>query len=430
MLDTRRIREDTETVREGLRAKGSEDRLDEFLQLDEERRRLLSETESLKHRRNQVGAEIAARKKAGEDAESLIAEMRDVKERQKEGEQELEGVSARLEQILVWLPNVPLADVPRGADENDNLVSHEVGEKPTYAFTPKAHWDLGAELGILDAEASGRIAGSGFIMLEGAGARLERALSSFMLDLHVREHGYREVLSPVLARTHCLEGSAQLPKLEADMYRLPDDDLYLIPTGEVPLVNRHRGEILTASDLPKRMTTLTSCFRREAGAAGRDTRGMLRVHQFNKVEMVAYVRPEEAKDELERMLSAAEDVLKSLGLHYRVLVLCTGDMTFASEKTYDIEVWAPGVDRYLEVSSVSTCGDFQARRTNTRYRDEEGKVRHVHMLNGSVTALPRMVVAVLETGQQEDGSILVPEVLRPYMGGLDVIRADGAAERS
>lgn len=430
MLDTRRIREDTETVREGLRAKGSEDRLDEFLQLDEERRRLLSETEGLKHRRNQVGGEIASRKKAGEDADALIAEMREVKEKQKVGEKALEEVVARLDAILIWLPNVPHADVPRGATEDDNVVDRVVGEKPAYDFEPKAHWDLGTDLGIRDPEASGRIAGSGFIMLEGAGARLERALSSYMLDLHVREHGYREVLSPVLARTHCLEGSAQLPKLEDDMYRLTGDDLYLIPTGEVPLVNRHRGEILGASDLPKRMTTLTSCFRREAGAAGRDTRGMIRVHQFNKVEMVAYTRPESSWDELERMLSAAEDVLRGLGLHYRVLVLCTGDMSFASQKTYDIEVWAPGVDRYLEVSSVSNCGAFQARRTNTRYRDEEGRVGHVHMLNGSGTALPRMVVAVLETYQQADGSVVVPDVLRPYMGGLEVIRAEGETERS
>jgi seryl-tRNA synthetase len=234
----------------------------------------------------------------------------------------------------------------------------------------------------------------------------------------------------VLARTACLEGSAQLPKLESDMYRLPEDDLYLIPTGEVPLVNRHRGEILAASDLPVRMTTLTSCFRREAGAAGRDTRGMIRVHQFHKVEMVAYTTPQDAREELERMREAAEDVLKALGLHYRVLVLCTGDMSFASEMTYDLEAWAPGVGRYLEVSSVSTCGEFQARRTNTRYRDEEGRAQHVHMLNGSGTALPRVVVAVLEHYQQEDGSVVVPEVLRPYLGGLEVIRAESAGKGS
>ncbi len=332
--------------------------------------------------------------------------------------------------MLVWVPNLPRAYVPGGAAADDKVVDRVVGEKPSYTFEPKAHWDLGADLGILDPEASGRIAGSGFILLEGAGARLERALSSFMLDLHVREHGYREVSPPILARSQCLVGSAQLPKLEEDMYRLPDDDLYLIPTGEVPLVNRHRGEIIPVADLPKRMTTLTPCFRREAGAAGRDTRGMIRVHQFKKVEMVAFTRPEESEAELERMLAAAEDVLKALELHYQILVLCTGDMSFASQKTYDIEAWAPGVGRYLEVSSVSNCGAFQARRTNTRYRDENGKVRHVHKLNGSGTALPRVVVAVLETYQQEDGSVVVPDVLRPYMGGLEIIRAEDAAERS
>jgi seryl-tRNA synthetase len=428
MLDVRRIREQTEIVREGLRAKGAEDRLDEFLELDAERRRLVVETESLKRRRNEVGEEIARRKKAGEDAAELIEEMREVKGEDQRLREDLEEIEIRLHHINFWLPNVPAEDVPRGATEDDNELLRHEGEKPTFDFEPRAHWDLGRDLDILDPEASGKIAGSGFVLLKGAAARLERALYSFMLDLHRTEHGYREILTPVLARTHCLEGSAQLPKLESDMYRLPEDDLYLIPTGEVPLVNLHREEILPDEALPRRLTTLTACFRREAGAAGRDTRGLIRVHQFHKVEMVAYTRPEEARDELERMLSAAEDVLRALGLHYRVLVLCTGDMSFASEKTYDIEVWAPGVGRYLEVSSVSTCGDFQARRTSTRYRDEDGKVRHVHMLNGSGTALPRLLIAVLETYQQADGSIVVPEVLRPYLGGLEVVRNEETEE--
>jgi seryl-tRNA synthetase len=424
MLDVRLIREQTEMVREGLRAKRSEDRLDEFLALDIEHRRLLSEVEGLRHRRNEVGTEIANRKRAGEDAAALIEEMRTVKTSEKAGKEELDGLNTRLEEILLWLPNIPAEDVPRGATEDDNEVVCVVGEKPEYAFSPQAHWDLGKDLDILDPEASGKLAGSGFLLLKGAGARLERALSNFMLDQHRTEHGYTEIHAPALARTHCLLGSAQLPKLESDMYRLPGDDLFLIPTGEVPLVNLHREEILPFTDLPIRLTALTPCFRREAGAAGRDTRGMIRVHQFNKVEMVAVTTPDEADGEFERMLGAAEDVLKALGLCYRVLVLCTGDMTFASRKTYDIEVWSPGVDRWLEVSSVSTCSDFQARRTKTRYRDPEGKVRHVHFLNGSGTALPRMVVAVLETFQQADGTVVVPEPLQPYLGGLEVIEPE------
>ena len=424
MLDVKRLRDEPDAAREGLRAKRAEGRLDELLAVDVERRVVQAELEELRRRKNEVGERIAAAKRSGGDAGGLIAEMQGVKESEQSVKIRVDELEARAHEILIWFPNLPADDVPRGFTEDDNVVLREVGEKRAFDFTPKPHWDLGADLGILAAEAAGRIAGSGFIVLERAGARLERALCNFMLDLHGAEHGYEEIVAPVLARSECLEGTAQLPKLADDMYHLADDDLYLIPTGEVPLANRHRGEILAEADLPRRYTALTSCFRREAGAAGKDTRGMIRVHQFNKVEMVAFTTPEESDAELERMLAAAEDVPRALGLPYRVLALCSGDLSFASHRTYDIEVWAPGVDRWLEISSVSTCSDFQARRMNTRYRAEEGGVRFVHTLNGSGTALPRTMIAVLESYQRADGSIEVPEALRPYLGGQTEITRD------
>jgi seryl-tRNA synthetase len=426
VLDIKRIRENTEQVKAAAAAKRARVDIDRILERDDQRRELLSRVEALKAERNAGSKEVGRLKKAGEDSSDLEARMRAIGEEIKGFDAEVTTVTAERDHLMAYVPNVPAADVPEGDDASGNVEVKSYGEKPAFAFEPKPHWDLGASLGILDAERAAKISGGGFILFKGHGARLERALWSFMLDLHTTVHGYTEILPPYLVNRESMFGTGQLPKLEDDMYRLEADGLFLIPTAEVPVTNLHRDEILPGASLPVAYTAYTACFRREAGAYGKDTRGIVRVHQFDKVELVRFAHPDGSYEELELLLSHAEKVLQKLGLHYRVVKLCAGDMSFSAAKCYDIEVWAPGVGRYLEVSSCSNFEDFQARRANIRYRDADTKkVAFVHTLNGSGTALPRALIAVLENYQQADGSVLVPEALRPYMGGLERI-APGA----
>ena len=424
MLDIKIIRDNPQFVRERLatRGRGDEARIAEVAALDEQRRQLISEADSLKAERNKVSKEIGALKAAGKEAGTPMAAMKEVGNRVAALDAELAALEARLQDILLMIPNLPHASVAVGKEAADNPEVRRFGEPRKFDFQPKPHWELGENLGILDFPRAAKVAGSGFILYMGAGARLERALINFLLDLHTSEHGYTEVFPPFLINRAAMIGTGQLPKFEEDMYRLRDEDLYLAPTAEVPVANIHREEILREDQLPIQYCAYTPCFRREAGAAGKETRGMIRVHQFDKVEMIKFVKPETSYDELDKMVANAETVLQRLGLHYRVVLLCTGDMGFASTKTYDIEVWAPGQKAYLEVSSCSNCEDFQARRANIRFKGADGKNRFVHMLNGSGTALARLFVALLETYQQTDGSVKLPEALLPYMGGNAVIK--------
>jgi seryl-tRNA synthetase len=424
MLDIKLIREKPDFVRERLatRGRGDDARIAEIAALDEHRRKLLAEGDNLKAERNKVSKEIGALKSKGQDASAQMSAMKQVGERVAAIDAEVAGIDEKLQQILLMIPNIPHESVAVGKDSADNPEIRKWGEAPKFTFTPKAHWDIGEHLGILDFARAAKISGSGFILYKGAGARLERALINFLLDLHTSQHGYTEVFPPFLINRNAMIGTGQLPKFEEDMYRLRDEDMYLAPTAEVPVANIHREEILREEQLPIYYCAYTPCFRREAGAAGKQTRGMIRVHQFDKVEMIKFVKPETSYDELEKMTTNAERVLQLLGLHYRVVLLCTGDVGFASAKTYDIEVWAPGQNAYLEVSSCSNCEDFQARRANIRFKGADGKNRFVHLLNGSGTALARLYVAVLETYQQADGSVKIPEPLVPYMGGLKEIR--------
>lgn len=418
MLDAKLIRTETDRVRAGLASKNADlSLLEEFLSLDESRRKLLREVEVLKAERNTVSEHIAKMKKAKEDASSEIDRMREVSQNIKAMDLDIDDVEARLNEIAYAIPMLPSETVPIGKEPADNVVVKTWGEVRSFDFSPKPHWDLGTSLDILDFERGSKIAGSGFILYKGLGARLERALINFMLDIHIEKHGYREVFPPYLINAKAMTGTGQLPKFEEDMYRCDKgDDLFLDPTAEVPVTNIYMDEILEADQLPLYLTAYSACFRREAGSAGKDTRGLLRVHQFNKVEMVKFVRPESSYTELESLLENAEEVLQLLKLPYRVLLLCTGDMSFASAKTYDLELYAPGVDQWLEVSSCSNFEDFQARRANIRFRPEAGaKPEFVHTLNGSGVALPRLVVSIMENYQQEDGTIMIPEVLRPYM---------------
>jgi seryl-tRNA synthetase len=424
MLDIKLIREKPDFVRERLatRGRGDDARIAEIAALDEHRRKLLAEGDGLKAERNKVSKEIGALKSRGQDASAQMTAMKQVGERVAAIDAEVAGLDEKLQQILLMIPNLPHESVAVGKEAADNPEIRKWGEAPKFAFPPKAHWDIGEQLGILDFARATKISGSGFILYKGAGARLERALINFLLDLHTSQHGYTEVFPPFLINRNAMIGTGQLPKFEEDMYRLRDEDMYLAPTAEVPVANIHREEILREDQLPINYCAYTPCFRREAGAAGKQTRGMIRVHQFDKVEMIKFVKPETSYDELEKMTANAERVLQLLGLHYRVVLLCTGDMGFASAKTYDIEVWAPGQNAYLEVSSCSNCEDFQARRANIRFKGADGKNRFVHLLNGSGTALARLYVALLETYQQFDGSVKLPEPLVPYMGGLKEIR--------
>lgn len=418
MLDIRYIRDATEEVRQRLAAKGAEAMLDPLLELDRERRRLLTEVDQLKNQRNVVSKEIGARKKAGEDISAVQAEMRQLGDRISEADKTVRELEDRFHDHLLRMPNLPHASTPLGSDASGNKVVRQHGEPRAFPFAPRAHWEIGQHLGLFDLERAAKISGAGFPLFTGAGARLERALINFMLDLHTTRHGYREVAPPVLVNADAMTGTGQLPKMKEDMYYIGADDLYLAPTAEVPVTNIYRDEII-ATPLPIYLAAYTPCFRREAGAAGRETRGLIRVHQFDKVELVKFVEPSTSYDELEKLLQNAEVVLQELGLTYRVLQLCSGDLSFAAAKCYDIELWAPGHNGWLEVSSCSNFEDFQARRANIRFRDGQGKAQYVHTLNGSGVALARLVVAILENYQEEDGSVSLPPALVPYMGGVD-----------
>ncbi len=422
MLDISFIRNNPDKVKRAIANKHENAaNVDQILEIDAQRRSLLHACEQLKSNRNEKSKEVRELKKKGQDASGIIEETKKIGDDIKSFEEKLNGLEPQINNLLLRIPNIPAADVTIGKDEKDNIVVKTWGQRKTFDFTPLPHWELGRILNILDPERSSKITGSGFILLKGLGAKLERTLFSFMLDIHTREHGYTELFPPFLVNRMSMTGTGQLPKLEEDMYRTAVDDLFLVPTAEVPVTNIHRDEILSYKDLPLYYTAYTPCFRREAGSYGKDTRGIIRVHQFNKVELVKIVKPETSYDELESLLVNAEKILQLLGLEYRVAKLCTGDMSFAAAKCYDIEVWAPGTNKFLEVSSCSNFEDFQARRINIRYRDENGKLRFVHTLNGSGLALPRTVIAILETYQQKDGSIIIPDVLQPYMGGIKVI---------
>lgn len=422
MLDINFIRNNPDRVKQAIAHKQENaSSVDQILDLDTQRRSLIHACEQLKSKRNEKSKEVSELKKKGQDASRIIEETKKIGDDIKSMEERLKELEPHITNLLLRIPNIPAADVPVGKDANDNVIVKTWGQRKIFDFTPLPHWELGGLLNILDLERSSKISGSGFILLKGLGAKLERALFNFMLDLHTREHGYTELFPPFLVNRTSMTGTGQLPKLEDDMYRTSTDDLFLVPTAEVPVTNIHRDEILSPKNLPVCYTAYTPCFRREAGSYGKDTRGIIRVHQFNKVELVKLVRPETSYDELESLLGNAEKVLQLLGLEYRVAKLSTGDMSFAAAKCYDIEVWAPGVGKFLEVSSCSNFEDFQARRINIRFRDEDGKLRFVHTLNGSGVALPRTVIAILETYQQKDGSIAIPDVLQPYMGGIKVI---------
>jgi seryl-tRNA synthetase len=421
MLDSRFIRENLEAVEARLRTRGGAMDLTGFRELDSRRRELLQQSEELKALRNRVSDEIS-RIKDKSQAQGRIAEMREVGGRIKSLDEELKGVEEGLEQSLLTIPNIPNEKVPVGASEDDNVEIRKWGAPPVFPFTPKPHWELGESLGILDFERGAKLTGARFTLYKGTGARLERALINFMLDLHTGRHKYVEMLPPFMVNRESMIGTGQLPKFEEDLFRLEGTDYYLIPTAEVPVTNIHRGEILRGAELPLYYTAYTPCFRKEAGSYGKDTRGLIRQHQFNKVELVKFTRPADSYMELERLLNDAEEVLQLLGIPYRVIELCTADLGFSSARTFDIEAWLPGQETYREISSCSNFEDFQARRASIRFReDEKTKPEFVHTLNGSGLAVGRTVVAILENFQQADGSVLIPEALRPYMGGLEKI---------
>ncbi|MFA5393606.1 MAG: serine--tRNA ligase [Candidatus Ratteibacteria bacterium] len=420
MLDIKFIRENSQVVEKAARDKGATVDIAAILALDEERRLILSEAEQLRHQRNETSERISQLKKENKDAAGLILEMRSVSDRIKELEEGLRKKEADLEQTLSFVPNVPAADVPEGKNAEGNVEARAWGEKIVPAFPLLPHHELAEKLGLINFKAAGRMSGSFFVLYTGWGARLERALINFMLDRH-RKEGYREVSPPFVVNRRSMYNTGQLPKLEKDMYRVESEDLFLIPTAEVPVTNIHQDELFREADLPVYYTAYTPCFRLEAGAYGKDTKGLLRIHQFDKVEMVKFCRAEDSYAELEKLLADAEGVLQALGLHYRVMLLCTGELSFSGAKCYDIEAWAPAQNRYLEVSSCSNFEDFQARRGNIRYRNKKGEVRFVHTLNGSGVALARTVACILETYQQKDGTIVVPEVLRPYLDNTAVI---------
>ena len=422
MLDMRFIRENPEIVEESMKKRDMESPIDKFQELDDKRRDFLYEAEQLKHKRNVNSDKIGELKRNGEDASDLISEMQDVSARIKELDQKIAEGEENLNDLLLAIPNIPHESVPVGTDEDDNKEVRKWGEPRKFDFEDKAHWDIGEDLDILDFERGGKVTGTRFTFLKGAGARLERALINFMLNLHTDEHGYKEVFPPFIANADSMTGTGQLPKFKKDMFKLEGLDYYLIPTAEVPVTNLYRDEILDAEQLPEYLTAYSACFRAEAGAHGRDTRGIIRQHQFNKVEMVKFVKPEDSYDELEKITADAEDVLQKLELPYRVVSLCTGDLTFSSAKTYDLEVWMPAYDTYREISSCSNFEDFQARRAGIRYRPEpKASTEFVHTLNGSGLAIGRTVAAILENYQNEDGTVTVPEVLRPFMG-TDIIK--------
>lgn len=422
MLDVKLLREDLTRVRERLATRGIEIAWDEFVYLDQQRRDALARIEKLKERKNRLSGEIGKVKKSGGDATALMGEVEEVSETIRQGEEPLAEIEARFEKLMLTMPNLPEPSVPAGRSAAENREVRRWRDPPQFDFPAKNHWDIGEELGILDFTRAAKIAGARFALYKDAGARLERALINFMLDLHTQKHGYREVLPPFLVNRDAMTGTGQLPKFEEDLFRVSEPDFFLIPTAEVPVTNIHREEMLEREQLPIRYVAYTPCFRREAGSYGQDVRGLIRQHQFNKVELVKFTEPEHSYDELDKLVIDAETVLQQLQLPYRVVELCTGDLSFAAAKTYDLEVWLPGQSTYREISSCSNFEDFQARRAQIRYRKEtKGKPIFVHTLNGSGLAVGRTLVAVLENYQQKDGSVVIPEVLRSYMGGLERI---------
>ncbi len=425
MYDLRLLREDLDAIRTRLGARASDVAWEDVRKLIQERHGLTIQVEQLRHQLKKGSDEVGRLKREKQPAERAMAEMKTLGDRIKDVEESLRAVEERVTELALRIPNVPHSSVPIGNDLTDNQEVRRWGTPEKFAFTPKSHWEIGEALGILDFERAARMVGARFAVLTGLGAKLERALINYMLDLHTTRHGYQEVLPPFMVNRAAMTGTGQLPKFEEDLFRLRDDEYFLIPTAEVPLTNLHREEILSDGSLPIRYTAYTPCFRREAGSYGKDTRGLIRLHQFNKVELVAFARPEESYEELERLTGAAEAVLQGLGLPYRVVTLCTGDMGFAAAKTYDLEVWLPSQGAFREISSCSNCDAFQARRASIRYRRQNGKTDLVHTLNGSGLAVGRTLVAILENCQQRDGSVLIPEVLRPYVGGVDRITGQG-----
>ena len=431
MLDMKWIRENPDAFDQALKRRGEKASAQQLLRLDEERRAAVQSMEEERHKRKQLSEQVGKAKASNdsEQAEALGAQVKEIKQKLRDWEERERLAASALQESLAALPNPPMQDVPDGMDESANVEQHRVGEKPKFDFTPRDHVEIGEGLGLMDFKTAAKLSGARFVVLRGALTRLERALASFMLDIHA-DAGYEEVAPPLLVREEAMFGTAQLPKFEEDQFRA-GTDLWLIPTAEVPLTNLAREHIFNEEELPLRFTAATHCFRKEAGAAGRDTRGMIRQHQFSKVELVSVVRPEESAQELERMLACAEEVLKRLGLHYRVVMLCAGDMGFAAAKTYDIEVWLPGEENYREISSCSLCGEFQARRMSARYRRaSDKKVAFVHTLNGSGVALGRALLALLEQKQCADGSVVIPEALRPYIGGMERIERRNLAHPS
>src|SRR5690554_4714252 len=422
MLDLKLIRTNPDLVKEGLRKRGTEVVVHELLQLDQERRSTLVKLEALKNKRNTVSKEVGRLKAAKEDASSIIEEMRQVNEEIKGLDYQVRAIDDQIQAKLLTIPNLPAQDVPEGKDESFNLEVRRWGAPRKFEFDPKPHWEIGEERGILDFERGAKISGARFTVLKGLGARLERAFVNFMLDLHINKHSYTEIFPPYLVNRDSMIGTGQLPKFEEDMFKVDPQGYYLIPTAEVPVTNLHREEIMSLEELPKKYVAYTACFRAEAGAAGRDTRGLIRQHQFNKVELVKFTKPEESAQEHEKLVSDAEDVLQKLGLPYRVVLLSSGDMGFAAAKCYDLEVWLPSFGLYREISSCSNYRDFQARRANIRYRPTmDAKPEFVHTINGSGVAIGRTVAAIIENYQEEDGSVKIPEVLIPYMGGIERI---------
>ena len=423
MLDMKFVRENPELVMDAMRKRNANVNLDEFLELEKKRRELTLQVEALKSQRNAASQEIGKMKKAGENADAQMAEVRALGDKIAEDDKELKDIEARLKEILMTIPNMPAADTPVGCSDADNPVVRTWREPAKFAFEPQAHWDIGEKLNILDVERAGKVSGARFTFYRGLGSRLERSVINFFLDIHTGENGYTEFFPPFIVNKDSMQGTGQLPKFAEDMFKLEGLDYYLIPTAEVPITNLHRDEILSGDDLPLYYTAYSACFRAEAGSAGRDTRGLIRQHQFNKVELVKFTKPEDSWDELEKLTANAEKVLQLLELPYRVVRLCTGDIGFSSAATYDLEVWLPAANCYREISSCSNFLDFQARRANIRFRrDTKSKPEFVHTLNGSGVAVGRTVAAILENYQQADGSVIVPKVLRPYMG-CDVIEA-------
>lgn len=424
MLDIKMIRQNTDEIKERLATRGVKaETIDALLEKDKRRRELLVETEGLKQKRNEVSAEIANAKRNKQDATDAIKEMREVGAKIKSLDEELEEVEATVKDMASRLPNLPNPTIPVGPDESANVELRKVGTPREFDFEPKAHWDIGEDLGILDFDRGAKVSGARFVYYKGLGARLERAVYNFMLDEHAKE-GYTEMLPPYIVNAQTMYGTGQFPKFKEDVYQVNGEDMTLIPTAEVPLTNYYRDEVIPMEKLPVYFTALTPCFRSEAGSAGRDTRGLIRMHQFNKVEMVKFSKPENSYDELEKMTQNAGNIMEKLGLPYHVITLSTGDMGFSAAMTHDLEVWMPAQNKYREISSCSNCEDFQARRAHIQYRDENGKLNFVHTLNGSGLAVGRTVAAILENYQNEDGSVTVPEALRPYLGGLEKITKD------